>query len=160
MTEMRKNLLVSLLMLALVIAFLFATYGVSVKGQRVPQLVAWIGIVLCALDVIAHTGTAFGNRVALLLSGAPSAEEAAGKKPSLSGELIAMTWMVIATAGILLVGFLVATPVYVFGYMTLYGRKPIVQSGIAAVVTTLFIWVVFEVLMEYELYRGLLFDDL
>ena len=159
MTGTRKHLYVSLLALAIVLLFLYATTELPPKGRMMPQIVGIIGLVLCVLDVIAQTGTAFGRSVASLLSGTAHQEEEADQ-PRLSSELIAIAWIAGATAGIVLFGFLWATPVYVLSYMLIQGRKAVLQSAIAATVTTLFIWVVFENLMEYELYRGLLFTDL
>ena len=159
MDQTRKHLYVSLLILALAVTFLVLSYELNGKGQMVPVLVGWIGVLLCTLDVIAHTGTGFGRRVAMVLSGTAhlEAEEA---RPALKAETIAIAWMIGATVLVVLFGFLIAVPVYVFVYMVAHGRKKIVQSGLTALITTLFIWIVFEVLMEYEVYRGLLFEDL
>ena len=159
MTRSRKHLYVSLLALGIVLLFLYATTGLPPKGRMMPQIVGIIGLVLCVLDVIAQTDTAFGRGVASLLSGTAHHEEAADRT-RLSSELIAMAWIAGATASIVLFGFLWTTPVYVLAYMLIQGRKPVLQSAIAAAVTTLFIWIVFEKLMEYEVYRGLLFSDL
>ena len=159
MTGSRKHLYVALLALGIVLLFLFATTGLPPKGRMMPQIVGIIGLVLCILDVIAQTDTAFGRSVASLLSGTAHREEEEDRAP-LGSELIAMAWIAGATAGIILFGFLWATPVYVVAYMLIQGRKPVLQSLIAAAVTTLFIWGVFEKLMEYEVFRGVLFTDL
>lgn len=159
MTETKRNLYISLLVLGLVLLFLYGTLSLSPQGRVMPQIVGVIGLVLCVLDVIAHTDTEIGRRVATVLSGSTHrpAEEA---QPRVAAELVAFAWIVGATAAIVVFGFLLATPAYVFAYLVVQGRNSIMQSAIAAVVTTLFIWVVFEILMEYEVYRGLLFSDL
>lgn len=159
MTDRTRNLGASLLMLVLAAAFLFFSYQLTGKGETVPVLIGWIAVFLCVLDVIAHTDNSVGRAVAMLLSGSTHLDAESGTEATLS-ETVSMAWMVIATAAIVLFGFLIATPVYVFAYMILHGKKPIIQSGMTALVTTLFVWVVFELLMEYQVYRGLLFEDL
>lgn len=159
MTDAKRNLYVSLLVLGLILLFLYGTLSLSPQGRVMPQIVGVIGLVLCVLDVIAHTDTDLGRRVAMVLSGSTHlpTEEA---QPRATTEFVAFAWIIGATAAIVVFGFLLATPAYVLSYMVIQGRKSVVQSVIAAVVTTLFIWVVFEILMEYEVYRGLLFSDL
>lgn len=159
MTDTRKNLLVSLVILGLAVTFLLLCQEIEGKGQTVPVLIGWVAVTLCVLDVIAHIDHPIGHAVATALSGAAhlGAEE---ERVPLSLETVAVLWMVAATAAIILFGFMVATPAYVFAYMLLHGRKRVLQSGLTALITTLFIWVVFEVLMEYEVYRGILFEDI
>jgi hypothetical protein len=78
----------------------------------------------------------------------------------LRAELMAFLWIVFAAAGVALFGFLLTIPVYVFVYTVFRGGKPLVIAGLTAIVATLAIWVAFELLLEYEIYRGLLFSDL
>ena len=154
------HLYVSLLILALAVTFQAMSFDLPENSRRVPVLIGGIAIVLCVLDVIAHTGTAAGRWIAQVLSG--SAHVAAQEKPSpgLSAELLAFFWIVIACAGAVVFGFLWTVPVYVFVYTAVRGRKPLVLAGLTALGATLAIWVVFELLLEYEIYRGLLFSDL
>src|SRR3546814_3606681 len=74
-----RHLYVSLLILALAVAFQAMSYELPEKSRMMPVLVGWIAIVLCVLDVIAHTGTTAGRWIAQVLSG--SAHEAAKEKP-------------------------------------------------------------------------------
>jgi hypothetical protein len=46
----------------------------------------------------------------------------------------------------------------VLGYSLLHARRNLRQSVIAAIAVTIAIWVGFELLLNYELYPGLLFD--
>ncbi|MQA67434.1 MAG: hypothetical protein GEU76_16285 [Alphaproteobacteria bacterium] len=154
-----KQIFVSALVLLGAVTFLALGYQLPGKGQDVPVLVGWLAVGLCVLDVIAQTPTAAGRWIAALLSG--SASGAPDEKPrGLSAELKSFFWVLIACAGVIVFGFLWATPVYVFAYMVLHGRKPVVQSGLTALGATAFLWIAFELLLEYEIYRGLLFSDL
>lgn len=155
-----KQLYVSILVLGLAVAFQAMSFELPGKGRMVPLLVGWIAIVLCALDIVAHTDTAFGRWIARVLSGTAHRVSEERRGPGVPAELAAFFWVVFACAGVIVFGFLWAVPVYVFAYMLFYGRKGAVQSGLTALCATLFLWVVFELLLEYEIYRGILFSDL
>jgi hypothetical protein len=66
-----------------------------------------------------------------------------------------MAWMVGLTIGIYIVGFMVMVPVYVFSSMYFQGKKSVKKCAYGAVSTTVFVWVMFEFLLKYELYRGI-----
>jgi len=154
-----KQILVSSLVLMGALAFLALSYQLPGAGRDVPVLVGWVAVGLCILDLIAQTPTAAGRWVAALLSGSASATP--DEKPrGVILELKSFFWILIACAGVIVFGFLWAVPVYVFAYMLLHGRKPVVQSGLTALGATAFLWIAFELLLEYEIYRGLLFSDL
>jgi hypothetical protein len=156
-TQNTKHLIVSLVVLAAFVTVLWWTYALDAKGALVPRLVCWTGIVLSLLDVVAHTSTGFGRRVAMAMSGTAHLEVEKRGAP-LAREVVASLWMVGATALAVLAGFLPAIPVYVVGYMVIHGRKSLRTSVITAAVTTAVIWFTFEVLMEYQLYRGIFFE--
>ena len=116
----------------------------------------WPGLLT---SVIAQTPTAAGGWVAVVLSGAQSGGGKAATHP-FTAELRAFAWVALACVGVIFVGFLWAVPVFVFVYMMIQGRKPVVQSGLTALAATLFLWVAFELLLKYEIFRGILFSDL
>lgn len=156
MTKERRNLVVSLVTLAIFVGlFVWSDHIPDPRGREFPVLVSGAAVILCALDVLAHSGTAAGRWVALVLSGA--AEPAPARDRRLSAEALAVIWVGVALALVILLGFLVAIPIYVFGYLLLHGRRTLRHSLIAAVATTFGIWLGFEVLLRYDLYRGMLF---
>jgi hypothetical protein len=155
----RKDLYVSLVMLAAMVAMLILSYQLDPKGRMMPVLVAWAGIVLCALDAFGHTDSRAGRWVGMFLSDRLDLQKRPPAARRLSVEALACFWMMVALALMLVLGFILATPLYILGYMLIYGRRSFRQSAITAVVTTAFIWVVFEILLQYNLYRGILFED-
>lgn len=155
-----KHLYASLLILALALAFQALSFELPEKSRMMPALVGWIAIVLCVLDVIAQTETAVGRWIARVLSGSAHATSDDKPPPGLRAELKAFSWIVFAAAGVTLFGFYWTVPVYVFVYTVFRGGKPLVMAGLTALGATLAIWVAFELLLEYEIYRGLLFSDL
>ena len=153
----QRNLAAAFIVLVFfVIMFLWSEQIKEVRGHEFPLLVSGTGIVLAILDVIAHTETRIGHRIGLILSGSAHMTDdrlIVGVKR----ELVVMLWIVIATTLMVLVGFVVGIPAFVFGYSILYARRTLRQSAIAATVTVFAIWIGFELLLNYELYPGLLF---
>ena len=151
----RKNLYVSLVVLAFfTIMLVWSSHIPQPRGREFPVLVAWAGIALGVLDVIAHTDTAIGRLIAMALSGSAHLPKEHGNYV-LSKEALSILWIVLATAIMVLAGFLAGIPVYVFCYLLLHGRKSVRFSAITAVLTTVAVWLAFEVLLEYDLYPGI-----
>ena len=155
----RQDLFVTIAVLALFLGMLAWSQSIpDVRGREFPMLVSSAAIVLCLLDVLAHTDTAAGRAIALLLSGAADHSERPAAH-TVAREAMAVGWIAAAMALIVLAGFLVALPVYVFGYMLLYAGRTVRAGAITALATTVCIWVGFELLLSYELYRGVLAPD-
>jgi hypothetical protein len=77
--------------------------------------------------------------------------------PPIRQELTLMLWMAGAFAGMATVGILVALPAFCFGYLRLRARRGTLFSLAIAAGLLAFEFAVFEWLLNYELYRGLLF---
>lgn len=157
LSDTRKNFYVALVVLAIfALMLVWSAHIPQPRGREFPTLVAWTGLVLGFLDVVAHTDTGVGRLIAMALSGtAHVAEE--GSRYGIRKEVLSILWVVLATAAMILGGFLVGIPVYVFFYLLLHGRKSVRFSVLTALFTTLAIWLSFEVLLEYDLYTGILF---
>jgi hypothetical protein len=147
------------LALALVtLAFIALSYGYSPASRWVPLIVGYTTLALVALDLLSRSETRAG-RIALRYLN-PSCAEATGESAEavrLRDELTAIGWIAAFTFAVLVVGFLVAMPLYMFLFMLLQGRFGLVKSAVTAVVFPLGIWITFEVVLRYEIYRGLLF---
>ncbi len=155
--EKRGALYFALGLFALTVVFIYLSYGYAPGVRLFPLMVGYTGLILCALDLIGLTDTGLGRSIATAFSG--EADEKTGKAPKfapkLSRQLIAMAWMVGLTIGIYLIGFMAMVPVYVFSSMLFQGKKSFKQCAYGAVSATVFIWVMFEYLLKYDLYRGI-----
>ncbi len=153
----RGALYFALGLFALTIVFIYLSYDYAPGVRLFPLMVGYTGLILCTLDLIGMTDTGFGRIIDSVFSGKAAGET--GKAPpkfapKLSRQLIAMAWMVGLTIGIYIVGFMAVVPVYVFFSMLFQGKKSVKQCAYGAVGATVFIWVMFELLLKYELYRG------
>ena len=153
----QRNLTVAFIVLGFfVIMFLWSEQIKDVRGREFPLLISGAGIVLAVLDVIARTETGIGRWLSLVLS---DTAHVTGDEliVGVTRELIVMLWIAVATALMVLFGFVAGIPAFVFAYSSLHGRRTLRQSAIAAIATVVMIWVGFELLLNYELYPGLLF---
>ena len=160
----KRELSVGLVVLAIGIVFLLWSQIYSARMSAMPKLVGWTTIVLALIDIVAHFDTAFGRvlrQIAGLEFGNSSelGNKNEAENPSWLKIGIAMLWVVGYTAAIYVAGLLATTPVYIFLYMFLHGRKTLRLSAVTAVVATIVIWFTFEYLFHYPLYPGLLFGS-
>ena len=72
-------------------------------------------------------------------------------------ELAAIGLVAAGVAGVYLVGFHVAIPLYLFVSMAWLGAQPVRKALVVAAATSIAIFVVFELALAYNLYRGILF---
>jgi hypothetical protein len=154
----QRDLAVSGGVLVFFVVVLLWTYRFpEARGREFPALVSMAAIALCLIDLVAHTDTAVGRRLAAVLTG--EINPSTGVLTHAGGrEAVAILWLAGATFLIVVSGFLAGIPVYVFCYMVLHAHRPLRQGVVAALVTTGAIWLAFELLLGYQLYRGLLFE--
>jgi len=148
-----------LLMLAFALIFLVWSASYGERERQVPMLIGWSMLILCTLDVIVATETRIGNWVKAFFSGTIVGESAADAVAQpLVKTLVAMAWPIAFVGLVAVFGFVAVIPFYVFLFVVFQGRKSVRLGLIAAACSTAFIYVVFELLLRYEVYRGLLFE--
>jgi hypothetical protein len=157
MTDARRNLLVSLIMLALAVGYLAWAESYPAARAQVPRLVGWVTVVLAALDALAHTETGIGRRIGAILSGRAHLE-AIGSIRITREEGLSVAWMAASLIAVVLLGFYAGTFVYVAGYMIVHGRLSRRLSLYVAAGTVLSCWLVFDALLKVGLYRGIFFE--
>ena len=159
LTVRQRDFWAAIFVLVMSIGFLIwaSTYP-HVPGA-VPVLVAWITIVLSLIDIVAQFETPWGRWVRRLITADKIVEwKMEGDEDAvLSRILLSIAWLAGYLVGLFLVGFLIATPIYIFFYMVIHGGRSARDSALTAAGTTFLIWLVFVVLFKYPLYKGLLF---
>ena len=149
----------ALVVLAIGVIFLFWARTYPPKAAEVPILIAWLTIVLASLDAIAQTETELGITIRRFVAAQKIIEwKAEGDEEAPTSRIVsAIFWIAAYLGGVWIIGFLPMTLVYVFLYMKLHGGKSVLASGLAAVGTTAGMWLTFEIMFNYPLYKGLLF---
>jgi hypothetical protein len=115
-------------------------------------------IVLLILDLVSRTRTPVGATLMHWLNpaGDPSKTEGAARYPALK-QILAVAWIAGFVAAMVLIGILYAVPLYVFLSLTVRGRRTLWVAAMIAVAAGAMIWVLFDVVLQLELYPGVLF---
>ena len=138
--------------------FVAWSYDLDSVSRAAPLLVGYAGLVLGALDLVSRFEGRAPNAVRITM-GAGFSHPEITHNSKLSAELVQVGWMTLFVVMLLFIGVLPAVPVYVLASMRINGRRTWKESVIASVATLAFVFVVFEVLLAFELYRGVLFDE-
>jgi hypothetical protein len=128
-------------------------------ARMLPSAVAGVTFILSVLDLVSRFGGRFAKFVRFSL-GAGFDEPEMTHNPRWPAEVKQILWMTAVVAAMALIGILPAIPLFVFFYMFISGRQSLISSLLTAIVLLAIVWVVFEILLGYELYRGLLLDPL
>ena len=140
--------------LAVMIIFVHETYGYSGKVRNFPLIIGYTGIVICVLDVLSLSNRVVGTTITRAFGSQLDESEMGGRK--VKRELITFAAMGGCVLGLWLFGFLAFSPIFV-GVWMLAGGKTVKNALYGSIFTLFFIYFLFEVAFQYELYRGKLF---
>ena len=140
---------------AVTACYLALAYGYPERARAFPAKVAWVMLALLALDLVSRTETRLGRAVMRALN--PAQAHPSGDRVSGWRQLSAVLWLAGFVIGIVLIGILAAVPLYVFAAIRFRGGRGYATALAAAAGTTLFIYVLFGVVLRLELYPGILF---
>lgn len=148
----------ALALFAITLGYLATAYRYNPDARAVPAGVAWVMLVLVALDLVSRTRTPLGNTLMHWLNPAGD-EEKKDRGPHYSAlkQVGAVAWVGGFAAALVLIGILYAVPLYVFASLLLRGKRPLLVAIGFAAAATLGIWILFSVVLQLELYPGLLF---
>ncbi len=146
---------IALAVLAAVAVYVSADYGVT--ARRLPVLIGTLVFALALLDLVSRLPGPPGHVLRLTL-GAGFDEPELDIKARPRAELLQLVWIPAVVLAIAAVGILITIPVFVFFYSRLNGHWPAWLCALTAVAVTVLVGIVFEFLLDYELYRGLLFS--
>ncbi len=152
----RGDVMFTAVLFAVVAAYIVIAYGYAPDVCEVPLIAGWGTFGFLVLDVASRTPTRLGQAVAGAFRASEGGPGRAPVRPGFRREIDFILWLVALMAGVYLVGFLIALPVFGFAYLVARGGQKPREAFMGAAGLTLFCWVLFEFLMRYELYRGLL----
>lgn len=148
--------------MALTLFFLVASYRLSEKARMVPLLALYANLVFVSLELLARIPTNLGRSLRrVLLGNAPPIKILGGYhgKP-LSREIAAIVLIVSFCAAVQVVGILPMVPIFVVFYMLAWAKKSLRSALLAAIVISVFVMLLFEVVLGVRLYPGLLLNNL
>lgn len=147
----------ALVIAALSAGFVVWSFQYSPTSRFVPLIVGFTMVVLALLDIASRTDMRIGQYVRTA-AGADFANPEMKHTPPVKSELTQAGWMAGCVGGMLTIGILPTVPLYVLSSMRFNGRRPWTEAIIAASAAGLFTYLVFEVFLSYELYRGVFLD--
>lgn len=145
-----------LLLMALSGFILIWSYQYGPVARFLPVIISTATFFLSILDLVTRIRGRVAGFLRLVL-GAGFQDVEMKHSPPLREELVQSTWVVACLAGMLVIGILPAIPLFVFSYMYFQCRQEALPSLVTAIVAVAAIAGLFELLLGYDLYRGLLF---
>ena len=125
--------------------------------RLMPQLVALVTAALCILDFISRGSNPLSQKVSILL-GADFNNREMKHDPAVGAEIIMLLWMAGCVGLMMFIGLLPSVFIFVLAYMRFQGGQSWRSAILASVSALFFVGLVFEILLQYNLYRGALFD--
>ncbi|ATW23719.1 tripartite tricarboxylate transporter TctB family protein [Candidatus Formimonas warabiya] len=151
---MLRKRLFSILLLLIMAAYWLINLGYRPNTRLLPLFFMTITIIFQILAVIGDFKPEFGKKFDVDMFGEERFEQ---DGPKSTKTPFVMIWMVAFFIAILLIGFIPSIAIFYFIFMQMYHKKPLLQSIAIPLSTAFIIFVVFELLMDFQLFRGLLF---
>lgn len=132
------------------------SYRYGPVARFLPVLISSATLLLAVLDLFSR----FRGRAADIIRfvcGASFQDREMKHHPDKRSEFKQFAWIVGCLAGMLIIGILPTIPLFVFTYMHFQGRQEIVPSLLTAIIAVAAIGGLFELLLGYDLYYGILF---
>ncbi|WP_445681641.1 tripartite tricarboxylate transporter TctB family protein [Radicibacter daui] len=156
--DLAFRFLPALLLLAFTLSFVVTSFDYKADTRAMPLVIAVLTVVLLVLELLAQRRDRIGEVLRRFFTGKSHLPVGTpGKTPSVGREIGAVLWVVAFLVLAILVGFYIAIPVYVFAYLAIYVRKPPLISAITALGIVALLYVLFEVLLSYPIFSGVLF---
>ncbi|MBL1435040.1 MAG: hypothetical protein COB08_002420 [Rhodobacteraceae bacterium] len=153
-----RSIYPALAILALAAAVYFWSQSFGEVARRLPALVALTLFVLALMDLWTRTKLP-GSELMRAFWGADFTRREMTHNPALKTELGLMAWIGGCFVGMALFGILPTMPLFCVLFTRIRSRRPLKQALIVGLIVLGFETFVFELMLDYELYRGLLFAD-
>lgn len=144
--------------LVLAVSALVVAQGYSETSRRFPTMVAIALIVLGAIDLYSRFGIV-GSRFLNDFWGSGFDAREMTHNPRFRDELALLGWVGLVFLGMAVMGILVATPLFTFLFVWRRSGRGLMHAVLAGLIVLAFEFVVFEWVLNYELYRGLIFNQ-
>lgn len=147
-----------LVLIALAFVMIVWSQRYNETARLVPLLVSYSLLILALFDLLCRFDRPFIGPLRDFW-GADFQNREMRHDPRPAAEVSQVLWITGCVAGMMLIGILVTIPVFILSYIVVQGRRPWLESVLVTAIVFAFVYVVFEMLLEYQLYRGVLFDE-
>lgn len=147
-----------LVLIAAAIVMIIWSQRYNETAGLVPLLVSYSLLILAFFDLVCRFEAPFIGPLRDFW-GADFQNREMKHDPRPAAEVNQVLWIVGCVAGMMLIGILPTIPIFILFYIVINGRRPWLESVFVTAIVFAFVYVVFEILLDYELYRGVLFDE-
>lgn len=110
--------------MVLAVGFVIWAQDYGCIPRLMPTLIGSATALLCGLDILSRFDNRLGRMLQLVL-GADFWNRKMGHDPFLRDEVIQVCWMIFAIISMLFIGILSTVPLFVIGYMHVFGDRPV-----------------------------------
>jgi len=153
-----RSIIVPLVLLGTALAFYMMAQGFNATARRFPGTVAMLLAVLALFDMYSRT-TLPGARFVTAFWGADFTRREMVHNPPLGREIAMILWTIACVVGMAVVGILPTMPVFCAAFVMISAGLSLRAGVLSGALVFAFIYGVFELLLNYTLYRGLLFSE-
>lgn len=146
----------AVLVLVVAVVMLVLAQQYRPAAARFPSMVAGAMILLGVLDLWGRTRLP-GSAMIAVFWGTGFASREMMHNPPLKLQTQLVLWVTAAFAGMAAIGILAATPLFCAAYVRWQGKLSWKAAGLIGLGVFAFQFAVFELVLDYELYRGLAF---
>jgi hypothetical protein len=143
------EVLPSLVLAAVAAGYVWASYSYDTASRALPWIAGVMATTLAVIDVVSKRRRDVERE----------REDPAQVPNAPIQEVVVFGWIGGFLGLAVALGFYASTPLYVFCYLKLYARKSSSVSAMTAFGVLAFLYVVFDVLMGYEMFGGLIAGD-
>lgn len=156
---MSPNLIIALILVLTSVMSLGTAYTYAWTSGLFPRLVGWVFLVLALCELAIQIKAIMQGHEKAVGSAPVVSKYQNGlvdEKPSAVKEFKAFGWLGGVLVSLYLLGFMISTPLYVFVFLWVSGKRSLPFSAAIAAGATIFVYIVFLRLLEYKLYPGML----
>ena len=141
---------------AIAVTIIVLSQEYAPKVRAFPLIVSWTMLILVALDLVSQTDTRLGRLISALVGKDLDSAKARVERPN---PIFGLIWVPVYAVSVYLIGFLLTAALYGFVSMAVFGRAKPLHAGLFAAGLTALVWVFFELILGFALFRGVLFGD-
>ena len=140
-------LIIAILLLSIAVGVLATAHTYSQSSGFFPKFIGWIFVMLTLVELLRQTMSLFAKKQ----------KETKESTSNLAREITGFLWLAALLATLYLLGFLIATPAFIFSFLRISAGKSLRECLLISGLGTVLVYVVFVVLLEYRLFAGVLF---
>ena len=153
-----RSIFPPLVLIGIAIMMIIWSQRYNETARLVPLLVSYSLLILALIDLVCRFDRPFIGPLRDFW-GADFENREMKHDPQPAAEVSQVIWITGCVAGMMLIGILPTVPFFIFFYIVINGGRPWLESLIVTAIVFAFVYIVFEMLLDYQLYRGAFFDE-